>query len=271
MVYGPPGVGKTTLMGSGVNDDRIWPMLIMDYEGGTIAIDSLVNRVSLEDFIAGEITPTSGKIDVIQPTSLADISKVYAYLGNKPNPYKALVIDSLSEINQLALMSATGNDKKATTTALTDVTMPQIKDYGNTATMLRTLVRALRNLSLHRFYVCGAKTGDNPATQLQQLMPALVGQLTLDIPAIVTVVGFLRVYEVVDEEGKPVTDENDKQMTVRVLHTEGTDRLVAKDRTERGKLGGEIENPTLTTVMDLLGYEHTAAKSETTKTSKKEK
>ena len=47
--YAPPGHGKTTLLGTAVNDERVSPMLLLEFEGGTRSIQSKIRKIKLEE------------------------------------------------------------------------------------------------------------------------------------------------------------------------------------------------------------------------------
>src|SRR6516164_6984442 len=85
LVYGDPGVGKTRLAGSAVLVPEMCPVLLMDFEGGTLSL-------------AGDMR----EIDVVRLTSWEKVDRLYGSLYDI-NPYKTVVIDSLSELQKFSM------------------------------------------------------------------------------------------------------------------------------------------------------------------------
>jgi hypothetical protein len=82
LVYGESGAGKTRLAGSACAVPEMSPVLLIDFEGGTLSLAS--------DY---------SDVQVIRVTSWGAVDRLYGALYDK-NPYKTIVMDSLSEIQK---------------------------------------------------------------------------------------------------------------------------------------------------------------------------
>lgn len=235
MVYGPPGVGKTVFLSSVVDDERTFPALMLDLEAGTLSIRSKIRVLEYDQL--GK--PEKGYLDTYRVRGWNDMVRVYDDLWAGKLPYKTLVVDSLSEINQMNLIHVATKGAQQRP-SLKQTVVPEIRDYLISNTTMTELLRGLRDLeSLH--VICTAlqeaeKTEEDAVIQIQ---PLLSGKLSRRALALFDIVGHMSV---------------DSVSKKRVLVCQPTARVIAKDRTEGGKLGGKVENPTVSKILDLIGY-----------------
>lgn len=236
IVYSPPGHGKTTLLGTAAGDPRLSPMLLIEFEGGTRSIRSKVKKISIDQL--GKEKPKIDVIHTVEIRTWGDFDLVYDFLLTDGNPYRSIGLDSLSEMNylnmQTVLIDAGTQDKNR------DLDVPEQRDYLRSASQMRRLVRYFRDLPMHVFMTSGAQQGQDPRTKTSMMMMSLTGKLVFEIPGLFDVVGYLAMVD------------QDDGATERWLFTQPTGRFDAKDRTEGGKLGEYIVNPTLPKILDLV-------------------
>lgn len=236
IVYSPPGHGKTTLLGTAAGDPRLSPMLLIEFEGGTRSIRSKVKKISIDQL--GKEKPKVDVIHTVEIRTWGDFDLVYDFLLTADHPYRSIGLDSLSEMNylnmQTVLLDAGIQDKNR------DPDVPEQRDYLKSASQMRRLVRYFRDLPMHVFMTSGAQQGQDPRTKTSMMMMSLTGKLVFEIPGLFDVVGYLAMVD--QEDGA----------TERWLFTQPTGRFDAKDRTEGGKLGEYIVNPTLPKILDLV-------------------
>lgn len=236
IVYSPPGHGKTTLLGTAAGDPRLSPMLLIEFEGGTRSIRSKVKKISIDQL--GKEKPKVDVIHTVEIRTWGDFDLVYDFLLTADHPYRSIGLDSLSEMNylnmQTVLLDAGVQDKNR------DLDVPEQRDYLRSASQMRRLVRYFRDLPMHVFMTSGAQQGQDPRTKTSMMMMSLTGKLVFEIPGLFDVVGYLAMVD--QEDGA----------TDRWLFTQPTGRFDAKDRTEGGKLGEYIVNPTLPRILDLV-------------------
>lgn len=229
LVYSPVGHGKTTLLGTASGDPRLTPALILDFEGGV-------------DSIASKITPIEGPLSQDLEFGLYtwrvkawdDFATVHDWLLTA-NPFRLVCIDSLSEanylLNQTVLAKASRSDPRH------DPDVLEQMDYQRSAVWMRRLVRAYRDLDCHVVMTALAQDVQDPISREFEYRPSLTGKLAIEVPAMFSIVGYLGL---VGDKGE------------RHLFTQPRGRFVAKDRSEGGRLGGDLSNPTLPKILDLL-------------------
>jgi len=232
IVYSSPGHGKTTLIGSAIGDERFEPILLLDFDAGVSSILSKCREIEISELGS----PEGGKIDVIAMTAWSDYDEVYQYLQDHPDVYRTVAIDSLSETNYLCLQACLDEavQRARATNRVRDTDIPEQQDYQRDAIRMRRLVRFFRDLGLHIIM-----TAHKAETEGGKLLPLFIGRLREELPALVETVGYLAIEEV---EGE----------IERVLITAPTLRFFAKDRSEGGKLGSEISDPTLPKILTML-------------------
>ena len=106
MFYGAPGCGKTTLIGTACDDERLAPVLILDSKGNPEVLRNKKN-----------------KPDVIPIRSMAEYNEPYNWLANGQNPkdpivdywglhppYKTIAIDSLTETQRHVIRKVSGGE-----------------------------------------------------------------------------------------------------------------------------------------------------------------
>lgn len=252
LVYSPPGHGKTHLLGSAVSvttvngqkiksgDPRITPMLILDLEAGKMSIQSKTSEIAWEDLLAKGFEPSV--LDILRVRSWDDFSTIYNWLIDNPSVYKTVALDSLSETNYMNLQAAIEFEKSANPKHDDDI--PEQRDYLRSATQMRRLVRAFRDLPMAIVFTSHVKEERDPRSAVMQLRPNLVGKLPNELPGMVDILGYLAIEEVVNERGGKTLN--------RILVVQPSPALMAKDRSENGKLGAEVLNPTLPKLFDLL-------------------
>lgn len=237
LVYGPSGHGKTTLLGTAIDDPRLRPMAFLNFEGGTISIASKTRDIAVDDL--GH--PEEGLIDVVDVQSWGDFDRVYEKLRGLTNVYRSIGVDSLTEVNYLNLRDAVSLATQADPKH--DADIPEMRDYQRSAVRLRALVRQFRDLDAHVFFSALSQDSENSQTGLSERRPALTGKLSEEIVGLLDVVGYLAIVE-------------DDEASWRRLLCQPASRCMAKDRSEGGRLGTFIENPTLSTICDHLSIQH---------------
>lgn len=230
LVYAPAGAGKTTFLGTAQEDPRTADMLLLDFEGGTESLAGL-------------------DIDVARIQSWNDYNEVYELLASGEHNYKSVGLDSVSETHTFALLDILKKEGPSRK----DPELLEQRDYGKASVQMRRLLREFRDLPLHVFFSAHAKEIEI-ARQGRVTVPAMAGQMAEEVTGLMSVVGYLA--QSTDEDGE---DE-------RVLLLENYAKFRIKARTPwKVETPDEIVNPTVTSLLDALGFP--AAKA--TKTTKK--
>ena len=243
--YSPAGHGKTTLLGTGVGDERISPMLILDFEGGLKSIRSKILRVPIDQL--GVIPPEIDRAHVVKISEWEDFQRVYDILESGQHEYRAVAVDSLSEVNYLNLSTIVGK-QVADPRVDHDPDIPYQEDYLRSISQMRRLIRFFRDLPMHVFFTSGAVEAQDAKSRKFQYRPALTGKLVTELPGLVDTIAYLAVVE-------------DGEENYRSLYFQPTERFMAKDRSEGGCLGAWLDlpnatHPALPTMLDrLMGVE----------------
>lgn len=166
LIYGEPGVGKTTFIGTAPN------MLIIDVENGTRTL--------------------SGKaVDVLPYENINQIEAAVKLLrtGEKSfDKYDTIAFDSLSEMQrrlldqQLQLLGGGAPVYKADWGV-----------YGENTTRLRMLLNAFKDIDKNLIVTCQAKQEKDDSTGITSWRPDLTPKLAASAAATFDIVGFLRI------------------------------------------------------------------------------
>lgn len=217
LVYGPPGVGKTTLA-STLNE----PVLIISAESGLLSLadKSLdVIDISLDD--NGNLIPKEKRI--------ARLQDVYRYLltDTAQKTYKWIFIDSLTEISQnlMEQLHAEFPDRK-----------DSLPMYGENSKRMRGIIKSFRDLPKYNVVMTALSEIDKDENGSRFTTISLVGKMAQLLP------GF---FDEVFYYHQEKTDDGLK----RFLVTQPSERVVAKDRS--GKLD-KLEQPNLQNIANKI-------------------
>jgi len=232
LVYGPPGAGKTVFLSTVLEEPSMLPALMLDLEAGTMSIRSKCAYVDFTNIAK----PTQDKLNVLRVARWDDLVKVYDLLWDGSLAYKTVLIDSLSEINQMNLthVATKGSMQRP---SLKNPAVPEIRDYLISNTTMMEFLRGLRDLSgVHVIATALQEAEKTEEDMVIQIQPLLSGKLSRRVMGIFDIVGYMSI---------------DAATRKRVLSCQPTAKIIAKDRTEGGKLGAKIENPTFAKVLEL--------------------
>jgi hypothetical protein len=229
LVYGQPGVGKTSLLATANLHPLTAPILIINVEGGMLSVSD------------ASVLGLKEAPDVTDLRSFDDLERIFWFLAKGDHPYKSVGLDSLSELQMVNLdsvvsqMVGKAGRSGSKRDNLDDV---WLEDYGTSTQQLRRVVRQFRDLPMHVFAVCAEATSQDKDKN-ESAHPALTPKLRSSVLAYMDVVG----YQFIKTEG-------DK--TTRCLLTQPYDKWVSKDRSPGQRLGQVVDEPSIPKIMDLI-------------------
>ncbi len=202
LIYGDPGVGKTTFCGTAMDHPDTFPMLVLDVEGGSVTLRNRPN------------------IDVIQVRTIKQVSDAYNTLFSQEScPYRTVILDSLTELQKLdmrTVMQQRFNDKPDST----DIDVPDQRAWGKSGERMRMIVRAYRDLPCNVIMTALATHEKDDKTGSTCYYPSLPGKLRNEVPGFFDIVGYMRAVDSGGDEG-----------ITRTMQTVKTEKVIAKDRT----------------------------------------
>lgn len=158
LVYGKPGVGKTTFAAQAGDHPDMAPALVLNLEGGLLSV-------------AGR-----GDIDEIRISRIADLEEVVSalYAGDKNlKKYKTIIIDSGSELAKMSLAEKVrlGMDRSQNKT-LDDI---EVQNYGQSQAQMRRIFAALRDLPVHTIMTSLERVKYRQGTNADNARPIGIG------------------------------------------------------------------------------------------------
>ena len=214
LIYGKPGVGKTTLCATAQDSPYGRNVLYVDLEGGTMSISDR------ED------------IAIFRPTKWEDLRELHkALLDGVDAPYQTVVVDSLTEVQTMALKSITTADQ---------ITQQQ---WGLTNNRVLDFVRAMRGLThskgINTFFTALVREQKDEQTGAVTVGPALTPGAALNVEAAVDSMGYLT--------WNPKTGK-------RILHLDGDGKFTAKVRQPMSnkRIPRAMEDPSMVAILEAL-------------------
>lgn len=123
IIYADPGIGKTTLAATLPEKET----LIITCEAG---LGPLLGTGHVVFDVLRKVDPKTHNLEDI-------IDDLYKYLRTEKHPFKNVVLDNLSELEQQLILNLTQKRGKE---------FPEIREYGDSSSKMKTWVREFRDL-----------------------------------------------------------------------------------------------------------------------------
>jgi hypothetical protein len=230
--YGPPGSGKTLLLGSVQDIEELCPALILDTEGST-------------SVLAGKIDPEKLHIRRINQWNKGVIGML-EYLANEPKDhgYKTVCIDTFAGLQQLMVREAgrVREMKGGNMNNALNMGTPTEADWGAIGSSMIKVLDAF-NKAPFLFVTTAHHVVDG-----KEIRPALQGKMAPnDLPGRPYMVAYM---DVIPPGTAPNKGQNPVPVAYFGYHTVNGRKTWAKDRS--GKINGGLLAPTMRKIYDRV-------------------
>lgn len=226
LVHGLSKTGKTTL-----GDTSPAPRLILDAEAGSRFTES--RKVYWDPASQGAPPAYDGTWDtcVVYVRDFTTVQQAYQWLAAGQHPFRSVVIDSISEVQQRCVDSLVGTDPM------------KMQNWGDLLRQMSDLVRKMRDLTIHPTNPLEAVVIIAMTRKVDgdRYVPYVQGQLATTLPYYIDVTGYF--FTVQTENGL------ERRMLV-APHPQ----FEAGDRT--GRLGDRDEHGTPTGLISAPNIDH---------------
>lgn len=243
LLYGDPGVGKTTLALTANDHPELAPALVLNFEGGLL---SVVNR---------------GDVDVINIQTIDDLENVFWYFAQENEAvshFKTIVVDSGSELYNKALREVVNQNLGRRQNRKGDEDDFELEDYGKAGNVVFRLFSMFRDLPRHvivtshakRIYPPNVDPSKNPNLEPREVRPSFSTTVAQRLVGIFDMVHYMYTADSVFA----VDEENSRVETHRYLLPRAMGAYQAKTRGPNfaAALGDVVVDPTLPMLYDLL-------------------
>jgi hypothetical protein len=213
LFYGQPGAGKTTLVLGAADVETMRDVLWVDCENSDlIATDNdrikdgihlLENRVQattfeqvskVHDWLKGHCIARDAKNTKALIENEARLRGLTTAEITEPKMYRTVILDSLSEINQMSNQELLGVDEaKVLAGDSDDIQVATWDEFRKNNMRIQMLCRAFRNLPMNFLATAGVQYKQDDQKKMFH-EPALTGQLARQVLGVFDIVGFFRTY-----------------------------------------------------------------------------
>lgn len=210
LLYGEYGVGKTYLAGTSSDVPHMKDVLYVDAEAGGLTLRNFRDRVDriritnyqqlarVQEYLRLHCRARDdGNLEQLRSLQ----SKVMGeslYQPDRVRQYRTVILDSLSELQKFCMYLLTGIQIGQIPLDVPPGT-PEWKEWGQSAEMVRLLVRTFRDLPMHVIFVASEMIAEDDRKQHHR-RPNLPGKLSGEVQGFLDVVGWYA--SVPGEEGK---------------------------------------------------------------------
>lgn len=240
-IYGDPGSGKTTFLGTSAFDERCAPVLWLDAGGNP------------ESIRRNEKLPT-----ILQIESIADFTIIYDWLqkGQQEDhkltaelarfdllpdePFKMLVIDGFTEVQRILMNEILGTHKKLPGESLGQLERQQ---WGSVLRRMIHIISLFYKLPLHVAVTALESIHHESMSGRPVFGPMFQGQSRNEVPSFALAFGRLMRANKIPKDSRP-------KDTYNVLFFDEVGKFKAKE--QYGGIPASMPNPTMSQLLDVI-------------------
>lgn len=156
VIYGASGSGKTHFAATAPRP------IFASAEGGLLS------------------TANMGKqIDFVEIKTVEDLRKLLTFLKDEKHEYETVVIDSISEINEIIKEGIERKRGRAM----------QLQDWGELSKAIKGILRGFRDLPMHTIFIA-QESVEKDDQKIQKIVPSLNGKAATEIAYFMDIVGY---------------------------------------------------------------------------------
>lgn len=137
----------------------------------------------------------------VEIKSLKDLSDLLDYLKNQKHDFETVIIDSISEINDIIKQEI----ERKTWRSM------QIQDWGDLWKKIRSILRGFRDLPMHTLFIA-QESNEKDEDKIEKIVPSLNGKAATEIAYFMDIVGYLFIEKATGDR-KMITSPNAKLLT----------------------------------------------------------
>lgn len=185
---------------------KIKALIYGDSGSGKTSFGATAPNVIFASAEAGLLSVWNKRIPYVEIKTLKDLQDLYLYLSKGGHPYETVVIDSISEINDLIKSQLEAKRGRAL----------QIQDWGEIAKQIEDVLRKFRSLDMHVIMIA-QESIERDDQKIIKYTPSLNGKTATKIAYFMDIVGHIEVLP---------TGEH-------LINTQPSPKYLTKDRTGR--------------------------------------
>lgn len=212
ILYGEAGVGKTPFCGTLEAYAQTSPSLLLDVDQGAISLITVSPQPTVYS-----VTKWSDVQTIYTLIKKRDWSKLSEFIGAPNKEYKSVVLDSGSELERMLRESIVNDDDR-------NEGVPGQPHYLRTQLRFSSLFRSFRKLPLSFVMTAGVRDLKDDVSGIIRFFPLFQPGLTRDL---------IRMSDLVLFQNYALETQGSDRKWVRSLLTQGTQRFIARDRTQK--------------------------------------
>ncbi len=240
-VYGDPGAGKTTFLGTSAFDARSSPVLWLDAGGNPESIrrneklPSILHLESIADFSIIYDWLSKGQQEDHKFTSeLARFNLLPA------EPFKMLVIDGFTEVQRILMNEILGTHKKLPGASLGQM---EIQQWGSVLRSMVHIISLFYKLPLHVAVTALESVHHESMSGRPVFGPMFQGQSRSEVPSFALAFGRLMRASKIPKDSRPKDAYN-------VLYFDEVGKFKAKE--QYGGIPPSMPSPTISQLLDVI-------------------